>query len=72
MSRYRLFEKAFAEARGLAEEKSEPMAVVEFWNPSRQFLVRTLVKAQHLVEKHPDATIRCRVYPKAGTLDGAQ
>ena len=70
MTAHKKLDRAADEAQRDAEAKSEPMAVVEFWNPNRTYIVRTLVKAQHLVAKHPEAKIKLRVYPKAGTLDG--
>jgi hypothetical protein len=61
---------AVHEAERDAESKQEPMAVVEWWQGSRRYLVRTLAKATSLCAKHDDAKVRVTVYPKGGTLDG--
>ena len=70
MSVYRKLDKAVDEAKNDAEAKHEPHAVIEWYHPAREYHVRSLVKAQHLVAKHPDALIKVVFYPKAGTLEG--
>lgn len=70
MSAYRQLAKAQREAESDSKRTGEPTAVVEWMNPHKTYLVRTLVKAQHMVEKHMGCQIVARYYPDSLPLDG--
>jgi hypothetical protein len=68
MSTYRQLQKAIEAAQRQSETDQEPIAVIEWRSGSTHYLIRKLAKAQTLVAKRPEASIKARFYP--GTLDG--